>query len=54
MALSTVGGWLACRGAGQLSNRYGKAFFLLHFGFRKSRIQIYIGDNIKNLLEIFS
>jgi alkyldihydroxyacetonephosphate synthase len=22
--LSTVGGWLACRGAGQLSNRYGK------------------------------
>jgi alkyldihydroxyacetonephosphate synthase len=23
--LSTVGGWLACRGAGQLSNRYGKA-----------------------------
>lgn len=24
MALSTVGGWLACRGAGQLSNRYGK------------------------------
>lgn len=25
IALSTVGGWLACRGAGQLSNRYGKA-----------------------------
>jgi alkyldihydroxyacetonephosphate synthase len=25
MALATVGGWLACRGAGQLSNRYGKA-----------------------------
>lgn len=25
MTLSTVGGWLACRGAGQLSNRYGKA-----------------------------
>ena len=24
IALSTVGGWLACRGAGQLSNRYGK------------------------------
>lgn len=24
MALSTVGGWLACKGAGQLSNRYGK------------------------------
>ncbi len=24
MALSTVGGWLACRGAGQLCNRYGK------------------------------
>jgi alkyldihydroxyacetonephosphate synthase len=24
MRLSTVGGWLACRGAGQLSNRYGK------------------------------
>jgi alkyldihydroxyacetonephosphate synthase len=24
MSLSTVGGWLACRGAGQLSNRYGK------------------------------
>jgi alkyldihydroxyacetonephosphate synthase len=24
MALSTVGGWLACRSAGQLSNRYGK------------------------------
>lgn len=24
MALSTVGGWLACRGAGQFSNRYGK------------------------------
>jgi alkyldihydroxyacetonephosphate synthase len=24
MTLSTVGGWLACRGAGQLSNRYGK------------------------------
>ena len=24
MALSTVGGWLACMGAGQLSNRYGK------------------------------
>ena len=23
-ALSTVGGWLACRGAGQYSNRYGK------------------------------
>ena len=22
--LSTVGGWLACRGAGQLSTRYGK------------------------------
>src|SRR5207249_6217088 len=22
--LSTVGGWLACRGAGQLSGRYGK------------------------------
>ena len=22
--LSTIGGWLACRGAGQLSNRYGK------------------------------
>ena len=22
--ISTVGGWLACRGAGQLSNRYGK------------------------------
>ena len=24
VALSTVGGWIACRGAGQLSNRYGK------------------------------
>jgi alkyldihydroxyacetonephosphate synthase len=24
MALSTVGGWLACRGAGQYSTRYGK------------------------------
>jgi alkyldihydroxyacetonephosphate synthase len=24
MSLSTIGGWLACRGAGQLSNRYGK------------------------------
>lgn len=24
MTLSTVGGWLACRGAGQLSTRYGK------------------------------
>ena len=24
MNLSTVGGWLACRGAGQYSNRYGK------------------------------
>jgi alkyldihydroxyacetonephosphate synthase len=24
MALSTVGGWLACRGAGQFSTRYGK------------------------------
>jgi alkyldihydroxyacetonephosphate synthase len=24
MAISTVGGWLACRGAGQLSTRYGK------------------------------
>lgn len=24
MSLSTVGGWLACRGAGQYSNRYGK------------------------------
>ncbi len=24
MALSTVGGWAACRGAGQLSTRYGK------------------------------
>jgi alkyldihydroxyacetonephosphate synthase len=24
IALSTVGGWLACRGAGQLSGRYGK------------------------------
>jgi alkyldihydroxyacetonephosphate synthase len=24
VAMSTVGGWLACRGAGQLSNRYGK------------------------------
>jgi alkyldihydroxyacetonephosphate synthase len=24
MSLSTVGGWLACRGVGQLSNRYGK------------------------------
>lgn len=24
MNLSTVGGWLACKGAGQLSNRYGK------------------------------
>ncbi len=24
MALATVGGWLACRGAGQFSNRYGK------------------------------
>lgn len=23
MALATVGGWVACRGAGQLSNRYG-------------------------------
>ena len=23
IALATVGGWLACRGAGQLSNRYG-------------------------------
>jgi len=22
--LATVGGWLACRGAGQYSNRYGK------------------------------
>lgn len=25
ITLSTVGGWLACRGAGQLSTRYGKA-----------------------------
>jgi len=24
MSLSTVGGWIACRGAGQLSTRYGK------------------------------
>ena len=24
MDLSTVGGWLACRGAGQYSTRYGK------------------------------
>ena len=24
MAISTVGGWLACRGAGQYSTRYGK------------------------------
>src|SRR5262249_37093719 len=24
IALSTVGGWLACRGAGQFSTRYGK------------------------------
>jgi len=24
MALSTVGGWIACRGAGQMSTRYGK------------------------------
>jgi alkyldihydroxyacetonephosphate synthase len=24
MSISTVGGWLACRGAGQLSTRYGK------------------------------
>ena len=24
IALSTVGGWVACRGAGQLSTRYGK------------------------------
>ncbi len=24
MALSTVGGWVACRGAGQYSTRYGK------------------------------
>lgn len=24
MTLSTIGGWLACRGAGQLSTRYGK------------------------------
>lgn len=24
MALSTVGGWVACRGAGQMSTRYGK------------------------------
>ncbi len=24
ISLSTVGGWIACRGAGQLSNRYGK------------------------------
>jgi alkyldihydroxyacetonephosphate synthase len=24
MAISTVGGWIACRGAGQLSTRYGK------------------------------
>jgi alkyldihydroxyacetonephosphate synthase len=24
VSLSTVGGWVACRGAGQLSNRYGK------------------------------
>lgn len=24
MALSTVGGWVACRGAGQFSNRYGE------------------------------
>ena len=24
VSLSTIGGWLACRGAGQLSNRYGK------------------------------
>jgi alkyldihydroxyacetonephosphate synthase len=24
LALSTVGGWIACRGAGQLSTRYGK------------------------------
>lgn len=24
MAMSTVGGWVACRGAGQMSNRYGK------------------------------
>ena len=28
MDLSTVGGWLACRGAGQYSNRYGKICLL--------------------------
>jgi alkyldihydroxyacetonephosphate synthase len=30
MALSTVGGWLACRGAGQLSTRYGKIEDIVH------------------------
>ncbi|MGH8976544.1 MAG: FAD-binding oxidoreductase [Acidimicrobiia bacterium] len=30
MALSTVGGWIACRGAGQLSTRYGKIEDIVH------------------------
>jgi alkyldihydroxyacetonephosphate synthase len=30
MALSTVGGWVACRGAGQLSTRYGKIEDIVH------------------------
>ncbi|MGB3376195.1 MAG: FAD-binding oxidoreductase [Microbacterium sp.] len=29
-ALSTVGGWVACRGAGQLSTRYGKIEDMVH------------------------
>ncbi len=30
MDLSTVGGWLACRGAGQYSTRYGKIEDMVH------------------------
>jgi len=30
MALSTVGGWVACRGAGQMSTRYGKIEDIVH------------------------
>lgn len=29
-AISTVGGWVACRGAGQLSTRYGKIEHMVH------------------------
>lgn len=29
-AISTVGGWIACRGAGQLSTRYGKIEDMVH------------------------